>query len=601
MHENQTTMVDAAKGPLRRRLAGILSLDVVGYSRLMGLAEDATHRLVRQTIKNLVVPSIVSCEGRVIKNTGDGVLAEFSSIVQATLSAVIIQQDMRDAAGRAGRQEISFRIGLNTGEVIVEPEDIYGDEVNIAVRLQSIAEPGGICVSEAVVQQVRDKLPITFQSLGQKELKNITRPVATFNVDLPADAIKASALGSASSGNRRSQEFFSRPAIAVLPFVNLDSDPAEEYFVDGLTDEIITGLSRTRTLPVIARNSAFGFRNRVDEPAAIGNKLGALYVLEGTVRRSGNVVRVGARLLDCEMKQNIFAEQYDRPMQDILTLQDEISRSVVGEVAPELIRYESARVANANPFSVSTYDLYQRGIWHHYRYTEQDSHAAQSLFRAALENAEDYSPAISALATTIIHAAMSGWLPHEAFHEAERLGSRAVALDSRDPQSHFALGVARYHLGEVRSSLTNLERAIRLNPSHSAAHANIGFIHNYLDQPDQALAALETAFRLSPTDQRQFIWLTGVAGAHYLRGDYELAIEAGRRGLALRPDYLHPARYVAAALGQLDRAAEATSYVAMVRTLDATLSGTRNILGRAFEPQPLQKILDGLGRAGLSD
>jgi TolB-like protein/class 3 adenylate cyclase/Tfp pilus assembly protein PilF len=593
-------MVDESQAPLRRKLVCILSLDVVGYSRLMGLAEDATHRRVRHLFKNLVVPNVEGYDGRVIKSTGDGILAEFSSIVQGVLCAISIQQEMRDAAARTNDSDIKFRIGVNSGEVIIEPEDIYGDEVNIAVRLQSVAEPGAICVSETVVQHVRERIPVGFYGIGTLNLKNITRPVEAFGIDVP-DAPVRSPSQKRLNKARNVRRFLSRPAIAVLPFVNMAPDQEQEYFVDGLTDEVTTGLSRLRVLPVIARSSAFSFKNKVNNPASIGKRLGALYVVEGTVRRSGNVVRVGIRLMDSELRQNIFAEQYDRPVQDVIALQDEISRAVVGEIAPELARYESERVTNLSAFSVSTYDLYQRGVWHHYRYTEEDSRTARSLFQASIESDEDYSPAVSGLAISIVHAAMSGWLPHNGFEDAEKLGSRAVALDARDPQSHFALGVARYHLGEVRSSLKNLERCIQLNPSHAAAHANVGFLHNYLDQPEKALSSLETAFKLSPTDPRQFIWLTALAGALYLKGEYAASLEAGGRGLTLRPSYLHPARYVAASFGQLGRAAEAQTYVEMVRKLDGSLNGTRDILVRAFEPEPLDRILDGLRKAGFED
>jgi adenylate cyclase len=590
----------AEQAPLRRRLAGVLSLDVVGYSRLMGVAEDTTHRRVTQLLKNLVVPAVTSCDGRVIKSTGDGVLAEFSSIVQATLCAIIIQQEMREDTQASNEDDISFRIGLNSGEVIIEPDDIYGDEVNIAVRLQSGAEPGGIWVSEIVVQQVRDKVPITFHEVGIQNLKNITRPITAFKVELPRTPLRSPVMRRALKRARKPQRFVSRPAISVLPFTNLAPGPEQEYFVDGLTNEIITGLSRLHALPVIARNSAFNFKNKVSDPAAIGRKLGALYVLEGTVCRSGSRVRVGVRLMDTELKQNIFAEHYDSEVQDIIALQDDISRAVVGEIAPELVRYESSRVANSMPFSINAYDLYQRGIWHHYQFTREDSQAARLLFQSALETDKDYCPALSALSISIVHAAMSDWIGHSGFDEAQQLGSRAVALDARDPQSHFALGLARYHLGEVRPSLKNFERCLRLNPSHAAAYANVGFLYNYLGQPENALAALETAFRFSPTDPRQFIWLTALSGAHYLNGDYAVAVETGRRGLELRPDYLHAARYVAASLGQLDRKPEAKKYVAMVRTLDGSLSGSRKILDRTFEKAPLQLILDGLRKAGFN-
>jgi adenylate cyclase len=586
---------------LRRRLASILSLDTVAYGLLLERAEEATHKALTNLLENFVAPTIRSCEGRVFKKTGDGVLAEFSSIVQATLCGVMIQQGMRDHAETlAGCPGIQFRIGINLGEVIVEPDDLYGEDVNIAVRLEALAEPGGICVSQLVTEQVRDKLPIAFTDLGEQHLKNLSRPVHAFNVVIPDQPLGPTpSLKRSAQARYRQLEFPARPAIAVLPFANLSGNPDQEYFADSLTEELIARLAGWRALPVIARNSTFTFKKRRRDTRSVASELNARYMLEGTVRRSESRVRIGVQLAETETGERLFAERYDRELGDILAVQDDIARTIVGEISPELLRSERERVARAPQLNLGAYECYQRGLWHHYHYSQEDSEKAEAFFRRALELDADYGPAAAALATSVVHAAMSGWVPSDRYEEAASLAGRAVALDPRDPQAHYALGLARYHMAQIEPALTDMEQAIRLNPSHAAAYANMGFIFNYLDRPQQSLQAVTTAFRLSPADTRQFLWYTALTGAHYLLKQYEEAIEAGQRGLTIRPDYLHTTRYVAASLGQLGRIAEARKYRSALQALDGDLSGTQATLARVFRPSALARIVDGLRKAGF--
>jgi TolB-like protein len=388
-----------------------------------------------------------------------------------------------------------------------------------------------------------------------------------------------------------------RPAVAVLPLANLSGDSEQEYFTDGLTEDLIAALSGWHALPVIARGSTFAFRKRQVDVRAIGRKLGALYVLEGTVRRDDRRVRIGVQLIEAESGENIFARHYDRKIADLGAVHDDIATHIVGQITPELLRHERERIARSPQLNLDAYECYQRGLWHHYHYAREHAEQAERHFRRSLQINGAYAPPAAALSIGILFSVMNGWAGPDRYEEALQLAGRAVALDPRDPQAHFALGSVNYHAGHVATALKNMEEAIGLNSSHAAAYATLGFLYNYLDQPGKALRCVLNAFRLSPADIRQFMWYTALAGAYYLKGQYEDAIEAGNRGLAIRPDYLHTARYIAASLGQLGRTAEARRYLDMVRTIDGDLSRTEAVLGRVFKPSALARVIEGLRRA----
>jgi adenylate cyclase len=587
------------RGALKRRLAGIVSLDVVGYSRLMHLDEAATHTRVRTLLDDLVLPLIARFNGETFKTTGDGVLAAFESVAEATACAVVIQQSMRQRAEDAGPHRIQFRIGIHFGEVIVEPDDLYGEAINITVRVEALAEPGGICVSSSVADLVRDQISLDFESMGRRELKNIDRSVDVFRVRVPDQPLDAALAGPAQRSPLLARNILARPAIAVLPFSATGASRSVRYVAGGLTDSLTTRLSQLRAFPVISRGSSFNLKSRRRDPVEIGARLGALYLLEGAVQTTSDRVRVSVRLLESAAGQTIFSERFDRVLSDVFLLQDEITTSVIGAISPELVLRESERFARRSGISADAYELYQRGIWHHHRYTRQDSEKAVAYFGAALAADPGSSAAAAALSISLVHAAMSGWLDASRFGDAEDLALTALAADSRDPQAHFALGIARYHLGKIRPALLHLEDAIGYNPSHAAAYANMAFILNYLDEPTRALENAQLAFRLSPTDPRLFIWSTALSAAHYLLGDYDAAVAAGERGLGMRRDYLHTARYVVAALGQLGRADELATYLPLLRELDGSADKTAATLGKVYVPHALARILEGLRKAGF--
>jgi len=582
---------------VKRRLAAVLVLDVAGYSRLMGGDEVGTHMRVTAALRDIVEPLVLECDGRTIKKTGDGVLVEFASVVEATRCAAAIQRTMgKRETDEPDERRIAFRIGINLGDVIIESDEIYGDGVNIAVRVEALAEPGGICVTRTVADQVGDKLDVEFTDIGEHELKNIARPVRVFRVGLAA-AGKTTALPL----SRIIPGFRDRPAIAVLPFANMSGDPDQDYFADGLTEDLITALASWRSFPVIARNSVFAYKGRNVDLRTVSRELGVLYVLEGSVRRQGTRVRIHAQMIEADTNHHIFADRYDREVTDVFAVQDEIETSIVGALEPELLRVERDRIASA-PQLFSAYDHLQRGLWHHYRYSAQNNAKAQAFFRSSLAIEPNYAPPAAALAITRVHAIVSGWMEDiEAnFAETLSLGQQAVSLDPRDPQAHFALALGYFHTRQIRAAIREMEEVTRLNPSHAAAFAILGNLNNYIDRSKEALRHVKTALRLSPMDPRQFIWMPALAGAYYLIGRYEEAIEAGRRGLSLRPDYLVPIRYVIAGLGQLGRTSEARDLLPDLRRLDPTTEHTRRYLERYYiERTALNRIIDGLTKAGF--
>jgi TolB-like protein/class 3 adenylate cyclase/tetratricopeptide (TPR) repeat protein len=586
---------------VKRRLAVILAFDMVGYSRLMEEDEEGTHQRTKDVARDVIEPLLAQHEGRLVKKTGDGGLVEFASVVEAARWALGMQRRMAERnAPEAPSRRIEFRIGISLGDIIIEPDDIYGEGVNIAARLQELADAGGICVTHTVVDQVHGRVDGRFVDLGEPKLKNISRPLRIFRLvdaesGVPGGTYAPAVLSPIVSG------FGSRPVIAVMPLDTFSNSQNEEYFADGLTEDITTALSNWRSFPVISRNSAFSFKGRKIELKAAGRELGARYLVEGSVRRQASQVRMNIQLVEAEVGHQLYAEHYDRDISDVLGVQDEIATSIVGVLEPELLRVERDRASTA-PASVAAYDLLQRGLWHHYRRTKEDSVSAQAFFHKALAADPNYAQAAAALSVCLSQSMLSGWMadPQGAIVEAFELAQRAVFLDARDPLPHYALGLACLHSRRIPLGVREMEEAVRLNPSYAAAHANLGNFYNYLGRPDEALELVTRALRLSPNDPRLFLWIPPLAGAHYLAGRYEQAIEAGRYGLAIKPDYLHCLRYVVAALGQLGRQDEAAGAIAQLRTLDGKLANTASFLAAYYiDHKSLEHILEGLRKAGF--
>jgi adenylate cyclase len=592
-----------ARARVRRRLAAIL---VAGYSRLSPGEERDNFAGLRGFLTDVIDPLIPEFEGNIFKHTADLVLIEFDSVVEATRCAAALRNAVtRHNQTLSNEQRLAMRIGVNLGDIIAEGGDIFGDGVNIAARLEALAEPGSIFVSEMVYHHVADKVDFDFEDLGPQTLKNIRRPIRVYRMgaeikDRPAqpedfnDAEPTLAATPPAFDDRR--------AIAVLPFANFSGDPEQEFFADGITEDIITMLAGWRAFPVIARNSTFNYKGQTVDVKKVGEELGVRYVLEGSVRKSGRRVRVTVQLIRADTNHHIMAERYDRGLTDLFELQDEIVTTIAGAIEPELLKFERERIVERAELNEDAYHFYQRGMWHHYRYTKQDNGESQTFFRRAIEIDPQYPQAMTALSIAVLNTAFLGWAEdaEAAYAEAHNLAERAVALDGRYPIARYALGAVCMWTSRSDRAMTEFQEAIKLNPSYAASHATLGQMYLYSGRPEEALAQAENGIRLSPTDTRLFTWLPALAGAHYQLRNYEEAVEIGRRAWALNRNWPAGLRYVVAGLGQLGRVGEAKIAVAELRKLDSSLSFIEGILTRLYRyREGVDHFLDGLRKAGF--
>ena len=595
-------MSEEARARVRRRLAAIL---VAGLSRLFPGDEKDRFAGLRAFLTDVIDPLIPEYEGNIFKQTGDLVLVEFDSVVEATRCAAAL----RDAVAQYNQtlpseRRVAMRIGVNLGDIVAEGGDIFGDGVNIAARLETLAEPGSIFVSEMAYYHVADKVDFDFEDLGPQSLKNIKRPIRVYRMgreteteDQPADFDETEPVAAASSS-----DFDDRRAIAVLPFANFSGDPEQEFFADGITEDIITMLAGWRAFPVIARNSTFNYKGQTVDVKKVGGELGVRYVLEGSVRKSGHRVRVTAQLIRADTGHHIMAERYDRDLTDLFELQDDITHAIAGAIEPELLKFERERIAERPPRSEDAYELYQRGMFHHYRQNKTDNAEAQAYFRRALTIEPQYPQATAALSIALSSAAMVGWAgdTDAVFEDGYVVAQRAVTLDARYPNAHFALGLVCMWTSRADRAIEAFEEAISLNPSFAAAHVLLGQMYLYRSRLEEAIRLAEKGVRLSPSDPRLFIWLPALAGAHYQLREYAQAVEIGRRSWTLNRNWPAGLTYVVAGLAQLGRIDEAEAALADLRRLDANLSFVRTTLRRLYTDQAgIDHILDGLRQAGF--
>jgi len=591
---------EEAKGRVRRRLAAIL---VTGLSPLFPGDEKGSLARLRSCVTEIIVPLISQFDGSIFKQTGDLVLSEFGSVVEAARSAAVLCEAMaRHNQSLPNEHRIAMRIGMNLGDVIAEAGDIFGDGVNIAARLEALAEPGSILVSGTVHHHVAGKVDFEFEDLGRRQLKNISRPVRVYRMGggAMAETEEFAAAGPAAAVTR--SDFDNRRAIAVLPFANFSGDPEQEFFADGITEDIISMLAGWRAFPVIARNSAFTYKGKTVDVKKVGEELGAHYVVEGSVRKSGRRVRVTAQLIQADTAHHIMAERYDRDLTDLFELQDEIVTAIAGRIEPELLKFERERIAERPQHNEDAYDLYQRGVWHHYRYSKDDNREAQRLFRAALGIDPQYPQALAALSIAVCNAGYLAWAEDaEAnYIEAYDLAQRAVALDPRYPAARFVLGLICMWTSRLQRAAAEFRQAINLNLSYSAAYVLLGQTFTYQGQPEEAIPLVQKGIRLSPTDPRLFISLGVLAGAHYQARQYEEAIEIGRRSWTLSRNWPVGLRYVVAGLAQLGRIEEARSALTELKRLDPDLAYVEGLLTRLYpDREGIDHILDGLRMAGF--
>ena len=580
-----------------RRLAAILAADVAGYSRLIGADETGTLQAFKLMRAQLFEPMVARHNGRLVKTTGDGFLVEFRSVVDALRCAVDVQASMpkRNAAISSDRR-IEFRMGINVGDIVVEDGDIFGDGVNVAARLEGLAEPGGICVSSRVQEDAAGKLDLSFVDIGEQELKNIARPVRVYRVATERDAEAAT--------EPVPLPLPDKPSVAVLPFVNKSGDPEQEFFADGIAEDIITALSRYPSLFVIARNSCFTYKSRAVDIRQVGHELGVRYVLEGSLRKAGNRIRVTAQLVEANTGKHVWAERYDRDLADIFVLQDDITEAVTIAVAPAIAHAEQQRTVRKPPGSLDAWAAYQRGLWHWSKFSADDNALAQKFFQQAIDLDPTFGGGYRGLAMAQAVAA-GGFQTRnlaETLISAEALARRAVALDGADAEAHSTLAATLCSRGDYEGALAEAERALAISPNLAGAHATLGATRIFSGRPKEGLAALETSIRLDPHDPLLPSRLNRLALGRYFSGQYEAAVEAAKRAIRLNPDYPMPHRWLAAALGQIGRTEEAKEALGKAIAI-APASFDMHVRSRVpwMRPEDHNHMLEGLRNAGWEE
>jgi pentatricopeptide repeat protein len=561
-----------------RRLAAILAADVAGYSRLMGADEEGTHERLRAHFAEVVNPKIAEHRGRVFKNTGDGFLAEFASVVDTVRCAVEIQRGMTERnAPVPGDKRIEFRTGINLGDVLAEADDIFGDGVNVAARLEALAEPGGVFLSGTVYDQVRDRLPLAFEDLGEQQVKNITRPIRVYRVREGGRAA-----GNPSGIAPPPLALPEKPSIAVLPFANLSGDPEQDYFADGMVEEIITALSRIRWLFVIARNSSFTYKGQAVDVKQVGRELGVRYVLEGSVRKAGGRVRITAQLIEAKTGAHLWADRFEGSLEDIFDLQDNVASSIAGVIEPALQGAEM-RLSAARPTSdLTAYDLYLRARSIGSSYEKDHLMQALALLEQAIAREPRYGPALAQAASYRVDLENYDWVDDREGEENHRaaieLSRQAVTFA---PDDAGVLGRAAIVLGrfgeDIDAALALMDHALTLNPSFAHAWYWSGWLRLFAGDPNLAISHFETSMRLNPRAPRGF-HLSGIGMAHFLDRRFADALVVLRVSLEEAPTFTPTYRSLAACYAHMGRLDEARSIIRRMASLTPTLEPSGNPL-----------------------
>jgi TolB-like protein/Flp pilus assembly protein TadD len=585
---------------MERRLAAILAADVVGYSRLMGADEAGTLERLKSLRKELMQPKITERKGRIVKLMGDGLLAEFPSVVEAVQCAVDIQESMAGReAGVPDDRRIRLRIGVNLGDIIVEGSDIYGDGVNVAARLEALAEPDAICVSGTVFDHVRGKVELDFTDLGEQKVKNIEQPVKVYQIapDRGADDGEAAASPTDGAAPLKQPD---KPSIAVLPFDNMSGDVEQDYFADGMVEDIITGLSRIKWLFVIARNSSFAYKGKSVDIKQVGRELGVRYVLEGSVRKAANNVRVTGQLIEAETGRHVWADRYDRALDDVFAIQDELTMSVVAVIEPSLRQAEIERVKRQRPDNLDAYDLVLRAIPQVYPAMPDGAAKGLPILESAIELEPDYALAhgFAAWAHEIMYA-------RGGMREENRLGAirhaRAAIGHGRDDA--IALSLGGFCLGLVAHDRTAarqaFEAALALSPS-CALTFNLGSVVTVFDgDADRAIEWAERALRLSPVDPMNFAPWLSISFARFLRGEFEAAADAASKSVQANPYFSAAYMLQAGMNARLGRLDAAKTAAARLLELEPGFTISGYIASFEFDPSLAEPFSEALSLAGL--
>jgi TolB-like protein/Flp pilus assembly protein TadD len=581
---------------VERKLAAILAADVVGYSRLTGADEEGTIGRVQALRREIIDPAIAAHRGRIIKTTGDGILIEFASVVNAVRCAVELQ---RGTTSRNDDQpqdkRIAYRVGIHVGDVVIDGDDLLGDTVNVAARLEGIAEAGGICVSEDVYRQVRDRVLSKFVDTGDQQFKNIARPMRVYCLTDHLSPVAAS---------RAALSPPDKPSIAVLPFQNMSGDPEQEYFADGMVEDIITALARFSWLMVIARNSTFTYKNKAVDVKQIGRDLGVRYALEGSVRKAAGMIRITGQLIDCVTGAHLWADRFDGGLDNVFDLQDQVTASVVGAIEPQLRKAEIERAIRKPTSNLDAYDYFLRGLSQFHSNTRKGNENAFQLFLKAIDLDPNYAAAYGMAAYCCHRQRVWGWSDDRKgnLQELAHLARQAAKLGKDDPVALSTAGwVTAFDLRDPEQGAALIDRALSLNPSEAMAWWMSAFAHVWLGEAERAVAHAERAIRLSPRDPMIHQMHSAIGNAYFVSGKYEEAAASAMVGLQVEPDYQPALRLGAAAYGQLGRLEDAKRLLLHLRELfpDLTLSVLKDLL--PYRPDHLAAYLDGLRKAGLPE
>jgi adenylate cyclase len=589
-----------AEERLQRRLAAILSADVVGYSRLMGIDEAGTLARLKAMRRDFFDPLITAHSGRTFKLMGDGALVEFGSAVDAVTCAIEIQKQVQERnAGGPEDSRIQFRIGINVGDIIVEGDDIYGDGVNVAARIQALADPGGIYISRGAAEQVRDKVPIKIETRGEQTVKNIARPIEVFCIIAEdRDAIVVAI--NKSETHIQTSMVVDKPSIAVLAFNNMSGDPEQEYFSDGISEDIITDLSKLSELHVIARNSTFNYKGKGVDVKQVGRDLGVRYVLEGSVRKAGNRVRVTGQLIDAVNGAHIWAERFDRDLTDIFAVQDELTKEIIAALKVKLTPENKNRLARRGTIDVEAYNLFLRGREHAFLHTRSGNLEARKLLERAVTINSDFAAALAFIAFTHVNDYINGWadLAERSLQTGLEIAQRAVQVDEEEPQARFVVGVALLWSRKHDRALVELQRSVAIAPNFAEAHLAIAHVLIYSGDAAGAIDSLDTGMRLDPLYRD--IALYFLAEARISLGQFDEAVAALK--LRLQRDSNSASSYalLASCYGHLGRIAEAQAVWAEVMKIapDFSIERRRRILPFR-NPDHFEYRIEGMRKAGI--
>ena len=583
-----------------RRLAAVLAADVVGYSRLMGADEDGTLARLKEHRSELIDPKIAEHRGRIVKTTGDGMLVEFASAVDAVRCAVEFQERMGERnATVPSDAKIIFRIGINLGDIIIEDDDIHGDGVNVAARLEAEASAGGIVLAGAVHDAVSGRVKATFEDLGDLNLKNIERPVRAYRVRVEGAVAPAPVAVPAPADIPLALP--DKPSIAVLPFQNMSGDPEQEYFADGISEDVITALSRSHDFLVTARNSTFTYKGTSPDIRQVGIELGVRYVLEGSVRKSGDRLRITAQLIDSTSGNHVWAERYDRPTADVFAVQDEITESVVASIEPQLLLAEGGRHKRSRPTDIDAWGYVARAFAHRVLANKAEAELALGFLERALEIDPYYARALSEFALHMSLMAYSGWREDRdrSFEAGSDAARKAIALDPDDPFAHAALGVICRLTRHYDEALPALLKAVELNPNYAFAHSHLGVLLAYAGRLEEGLEHTARALRISPRDPQKFVLLMSQAIVFFSAARYSEAVESARMSRQQRAEFANPLRVMVAALALKGDIAQAQAALRDLKRIQPQISLAWVDQNIDAPDEYRNRILDGLRLAGL--